>query len=359
MQVAYLLRIVLPDRPGSLGEVASALGGLGADILAIDVVERGADATVVDDVLLELPVGRMVDAAVSACQQVPQVRVLFLEPTPGGVAMTRDLEVVEAMTSHPGQAEHALTEHAPELFRFGWAVLLRVEGGRAVIEHASVGAPERDGFPTPWLPVRRVQEVLPDPDALPSSWQGTSLVAAPLSGRDRALVVGRPRGMSMLPSERARLGYLTSVAGWLQATAPDPSATVSRLVPGPVTGLDHLVLTVSDVERSVAWYGRALGLEAVTFGHDRRAVRFGNQKINFHEADGGTAAPVAARPTIGAGDLCFVVRWSMDEMIAHLAERKVPIEAGPVHRTGARGPMTSVYVRDPDGNLVELACYAG
>lgn len=119
-------------------------------------------------------------------------------------------------------------------------------------------------------------------------------------------------------------------------------------------GLDHLVLTVADVEASMDFYVRALGMEAVTFGAGRRALAFGDQKINLHAA-GREFEPKAARPTPGSADLCFHTAVPLDEVAAHLAACGVQVEQGPVHRTGATGPLLSLYLRDPDGNLLEIS----
>ncbi|MFC5831255.1 VOC family protein [Nonomuraea insulae] len=120
--------------------------------------------------------------------------------------------------------------------------------------------------------------------------------------------------------------------------------------------LDHLVLTVTDVDETVAFYSRVLGMEPVTFGDGRRALNFGPHKINLHEA-GKEFDPKAARPTPGSADLCLISAVPIDEVLRHLETCGVPIEEGPVPRTGAQGPMTSVYFRDPDGNLIEVATY--
>jgi catechol 2,3-dioxygenase-like lactoylglutathione lyase family enzyme len=120
--------------------------------------------------------------------------------------------------------------------------------------------------------------------------------------------------------------------------------------------LDHLVLTVADIDRTVDFYTRALGMEGVDFGHGRRALAFGDQKINLHQA-GHEFEPKALRPTPGSSDLCFVTDVPLDEVQAHLAAHGVTLEEGPVRRVGAVGPMTSVYVRDPDHNLVEISNY--
>lgn len=117
--------------------------------------------------------------------------------------------------------------------------------------------------------------------------------------------------------------------------------------------LDHLVLTVSDLDTTCAFY-RQLGLEVVTFGAGRKALRFGNQKINLHPA-AAPIAPHAARPVTGSADLCFIVKCALDEVVAHLQGCGIEIVEGPVNRTGATGRIESVYCRDPDGNLIELA----
>ncbi|WP_433435069.1 VOC family protein [Nonomuraea sp. CA-141351] len=120
--------------------------------------------------------------------------------------------------------------------------------------------------------------------------------------------------------------------------------------------LDHLVLTVADVERSVSFYSQVLGMEPVTFGAGRRALAFGVHKINLHEA-GKEFDPKAARPTTGSADLCLISAVPIEEVVRHLEACGVPVEEGPVSRTGAQGPITSVYFRDPDGNLIEVSTY--
>lgn len=120
--------------------------------------------------------------------------------------------------------------------------------------------------------------------------------------------------------------------------------------------LDHLVLTVRDVETSVAFYVQVLGMRAVTFGDNRRALAFGRQKINLHPADA-PLKPHAAQPTRGSADLCFVTATPIHEVIDDLERAGITVEQGPVPRTGATGPITSVYFRDPDGNLIEVSQY--
>ncbi|MHB1077053.1 VOC family protein [Thiobacillus sp.] len=118
--------------------------------------------------------------------------------------------------------------------------------------------------------------------------------------------------------------------------------------------IDHVVLTVRDIPASVAFYTRVLGMREVIFGDDRRALVFGRCKLNLHQA-GREFEPKAAHPTPGTADLCLLARTSIADISRQLAAQGVAIEAGPVERTGAQGPLLSVYVRDPDGNLIELS----
>lgn len=122
-----------------------------------------------------------------------------------------------------------------------------------------------------------------------------------------------------------------------------------------VTSLDHLVLTVADIDRTIAFYRDALGMELVTFGDPlRHALRFGTQKINLHLA-GQELEPKARRPGPGTADLCFLTGTALSAWQEHLAQCGVEVEDGPVPRTGAMGPITSIYLRDPDGNLIEIS----
>lgn len=118
--------------------------------------------------------------------------------------------------------------------------------------------------------------------------------------------------------------------------------------------LDHLVLTVADIDATAAFYQRVLGMEIVTFGEGRKALAFGFQKINLHQ-QGKEFEPKAERPTPGSADLCFITSMPLDEVQAHLAACGVAVTEGPVKRTGATGPILSVYFRDPDLNLIEVS----
>lgn len=120
--------------------------------------------------------------------------------------------------------------------------------------------------------------------------------------------------------------------------------------------LDHLVLTVADVDATIAFYARVLGMTAVTFAGGRRALAFGAHKINLHRA-GHEFTPCARRPTPGSADVCLIARVPLAEAMAHVRACGVTIEEGPVQRTGATGPIESFYFRDPDGNLIEVSNY--
>jgi catechol 2,3-dioxygenase-like lactoylglutathione lyase family enzyme len=125
-----------------------------------------------------------------------------------------------------------------------------------------------------------------------------------------------------------------------------------------LTTLDHLVLTVTDITQTCAFYQSILGMTAEQFtpakGASRWALKFGSQKINLHQA-GQEFEPKANRPTAGSADLCFLSDTPLDVWHAHLIQKNIAIEEGPVHRTGATGPIVSLYIRDPDQNLIEIS----
>jgi catechol 2,3-dioxygenase-like lactoylglutathione lyase family enzyme len=121
-----------------------------------------------------------------------------------------------------------------------------------------------------------------------------------------------------------------------------------------INRLDHLVLTVASIDKAIEFYTAVLGMEAVTFGNGRRALQFGHSKINLHEV-GKEFDPKALRPTPGSADLCLIVDDPIADVVTELTSAGVPIEEGPVERTGTTGPIISIYLRDPDQNLIELS----
>lgn len=123
-----------------------------------------------------------------------------------------------------------------------------------------------------------------------------------------------------------------------------------------INRVDHFVLTVRDIARTCDFYRRGLGMEVVEFGQGRKALAFGQQKINLHEA-GHEIDPKALRPTPGSGDFCLITDLPLEAVQRHLAAEGIALEDGPVTRTGAIGPIRSLYLRDPDDNLVEISNY--
>ena len=120
--------------------------------------------------------------------------------------------------------------------------------------------------------------------------------------------------------------------------------------------IDHIVITAFDLDRTIDFYSKVMGMEPITFAGGRRGLSFGRQKINLHQS-GREFEPKALKPTPGSMDLCFITETPLAEVISHLKSHGVAIAQGPVEKTGAQGPMMSVYFRDPDGNLIEVSNY--
>ena len=118
--------------------------------------------------------------------------------------------------------------------------------------------------------------------------------------------------------------------------------------------LDHVVVNVSDMSRARDFYARVLGADIVEFGAGRKAVQIGGQKLNLHDA-ATKGDPIARDPSVGGADLCILTETPMDDVVRHLEAQSAEIILGPVERTGATGPILSVYLRDPDGSLIEIS----
>ena len=213
--MSYLLRVVLPDRPGMLGAIATALGEAGADIVSLDVVERGPEGAV-DDLLIQLPPGGLADTLITAAQSIPGVIVESLRPYLGADDLHRDLELVDELAVAPASAMQLLVDLAPGVFRAGWALL--IEDGKAVA--ASPGSPELDGVALPWLPLATARRMHSGEQWVPDRWDalGTELVAAPVGAPDRVVLLGRPGGPRFRASEVLRLAHLAGIASTVSAS---------------------------------------------------------------------------------------------------------------------------------------------
>ena len=193
----FLLRVELPDVPGSLGRVAGAIGEAGGDIEAIEIVEKG-DGFAVDDVLLEIVPGTMPDSIVSACGVLDGVSVLWINRYAAGGNLFLDLEVVEALTEDPSTARDRLVDLLPVAFRVDWAARLRRGDSGAVVVHATDAAPSTFDLPEVTAPTR-----LPDDEVHVEC-------AAPFG--DDVVLMGRRGGPEFLDSELARLEHLLGLA---------------------------------------------------------------------------------------------------------------------------------------------------
>jgi hypothetical protein len=237
----YQLRLVLPDRPGSLGAVATALGQEGVDIETLDVVERGPYGVAVDDLVVHLPSDRMAEVLITACQSVPDVRVESLRPHSRAAETVRDLGVVDAIAAAPAQALERLAVLAPEAFRCSWAVVFDatdagdplVPAARDVVPQvrrlaSSASAPPVGTCPVPDLPMAGARRVSPDEGWVPDDWRDrdNDLAVAAAGSPYRVVLVARAGGPRFRASEVMRLAHLANLAGM--------SVTMAGAAPGEV-----------------------------------------------------------------------------------------------------------------------------
>lgn len=204
--MSYLLRVALPDVPGSLGRLASAIGDAGGNIDAIEIVERSHDGRAVDDVFLKAEPGVMPDSVISACTSLEGVEVLWISRYGAGANLTRDLEVVEAMTSAPTLARDTLVDLLPATFVVDWAVRVRREGDGGKILHGSPAAPTEVPDHLRWpVDIARGGRIdVRDADS-------DLLVAGCPLGEDELIVIARRGGPEILDSEIARLSHLSAL----------------------------------------------------------------------------------------------------------------------------------------------------
>ncbi len=202
------MRVALPDRPGALGAVATAIGTLGADISAVAIVHRH-DGAAVDDFIVTLPPGRLPDTLISACQSIDGVKVEWISRYPEGAGLETDLEALERMTADPEQAAESLTASAPGVFHSHWSLLIDWSAEPRV-SYSTPLAPELGADELRWFEPFDVPHTV-EPDAeFASRWGQTIIASAPIRG-NRAIAVGRQGGPEFLGSELARLKHLAAL----------------------------------------------------------------------------------------------------------------------------------------------------
>jgi len=204
----FLMRVALPDRPGSLGAVATAIGTLGADISAVSIVQRG-EGSAVDDFIVDLPPGRFPDGLVSACHSIDGVRVEWISRYPEGAGLETDLEALERMLADPDNAAETLTSAAPGVFHTHWALLIE-RGSEPRITFSTTLAPDLSAAELAALaPLDEPRRVQVSPTFV-AKWGETVIALAPVRNA-RTVVVGRQGGPAFLDSELARLKHLAGL----------------------------------------------------------------------------------------------------------------------------------------------------
>jgi hypothetical protein len=231
--VSYLLRLVIPDKPGILGAVATALGSAGADIVSLDVLERG-NGVAVDDVVVDLPPSRLPDSLITAAQTVPGVSVETLRPFAGSLDTHRELELLDALAHaagappEPSLSAKLLAAELPRVFHSGWAVVLSAthpsSAGSAPwdVAAASDAAPTFEGLTLPWMPLSGPRLLPSEDEWLPERWRemAIEMMAAPYGGPGCAVVVGRSGGPPYRRSELMRLAHLAGIATTVASLPP-------------------------------------------------------------------------------------------------------------------------------------------
>ncbi|MGY1856740.1 ACT domain-containing protein [Modestobacter sp. SYSU DS0290] len=218
--MSYLLRLVVPDRPGILGAVSTALGEAGIDIVSVDVLERG-NGVAVDDIVVELPPERVADSLITAVTAVDGVQVESLRPFAGPLDTHRELDLLEALAPAGEGTAKVLAAELPRVFHSGWAVVLTGSAADVRVLAASDAAPSLEGVAMPWLPLTGPLLLPSEAEWVPARWQelAVEMMAAPLDG-GRAVLLGRSGGPAFRRSELLRLAHLTGIA-----------ATVARMPP--------------------------------------------------------------------------------------------------------------------------------
>jgi hypothetical protein len=224
--VSYLLRLVLPDRPGLLGAVATAFGAAGIDIVSLDVLERG-NGIAVDDVVVELPADRVPDSLITVAQTVPGVQVESLRPFAGPLDTHRELYLLDALAHEGANPAALLAAELPRVFHSGWAVILDGSPPQGALPGSSVmaasdAAPGFAGLTLPWLPLTGPRLLPSDEAWLPERWQemAIEMMTAPYGPGAAAVVLGRSGGPAFRRSELLRLAHLTGIASTVSHLPP-------------------------------------------------------------------------------------------------------------------------------------------
>ncbi|WP_067692522.1 amino acid-binding protein [Nocardia jejuensis] len=210
--MSYLLRVQLPDRPGSLGSLALALGSVGADILSLDVVERG-EGFAIDDIVVEVAPGALPDTLITAAESLHDVQVDSLRPYSGMLDTHRELELIDQVANARDDRLQVLVDGVPRVLRVGWSTVIDMGPQGAFRVVGSQSAPSTQAAAAPWMPLEKPALLDGDSDWVPQLWRDmdTKLAAAPLGNTGKALLLGRPGGPDFRPSEIARLGYLAGI----------------------------------------------------------------------------------------------------------------------------------------------------
>lgn len=217
--MSYLMRVRLPDAPGTLGLIAATMGTIDADIRTVDVVEHDPDGTVVDDIVVDLPAGRLADALISAAQEVDGVYVDSIRPFSGTVDRRGQISLLAEVARHrrrPIDSVQKLIDTLPKTMSVQWAVILGAEESTRRVA-ASQSAPEDDGRVLSETPVTEPRALTDRDTWVPESWtvMDSALAATPLRGTSLILIVGRPGGPDFLLSEIDHLGEVGEILGAL------------------------------------------------------------------------------------------------------------------------------------------------
>jgi hypothetical protein len=221
--VLYLLRVSVPDRPGALGALASAVGQAGGDITAVDVVERGSSAAI-DDLLVETSNEDVSAAVLASVDTVPGAILEAWQPFMEGNQLRNGVDVVDALGFATSPARAAIIRIAPALIRARWVVIIEAVADGVAVTQASAGSSRTRWTRLPWFPLASATQIDPDPAWLPHAWGAApQIAAAPITGSIAALVAVRPTGPRFVRSEVDRLTGLAAVAGL--AVSPDDSSS--------------------------------------------------------------------------------------------------------------------------------------